>query len=154
MSDNEKNQDQKNENSNLGKGAGFDAPGSEELQPVIGRVGDELRPYCSKHNVLMRATGSNDESTNYACPAKDCDATSVRLRPTATPPRELTLCPQRKSKKKQCKTPMVVKPTGQNSIIHLKMQCPECGYECRVPRPDINRRAMSTKQKGRRILDR
>src|SRR6185436_20512892 len=63
---------------------------NDDLQPAAApaRQGDAGRPFCGKHNCLMKATGSSKTETRYACPVPLCDAKEKRARSSVNIPRE------------------------------------------------------------------
>lgn len=97
---------------------------------VRGQQGDEGRPYCPRHNVLMRAIGSHPDHTRYKCPVPGCDEKAKRVRPTLKVPHQPQMCPQRSCDE----VAMVVTPALSN-VAQFHMECPQCGFSLKVPRP-------------------
>lgn len=92
------------------------------------------RPYCVRHNVLMRATGTKESVTHYACPVPDCDCKSKTAKQREPIPREPAVCPQA-----TCRTPVhyLEVDASRTTLALLAMVCPNCGFISRVPRPAI-----------------
>lgn len=92
------------------------------------------RPYCSRHNVLMRATGTKGDVTHYACPVPGCDCKAKSARPKDPIPKEPLTCPQ-----VSCREPAkyLEVDVDRSTLGQLAMVCPGCGFTTRVPRPQI-----------------
>lgn len=119
----------------VGQARGEDPPAT-----AVARQGDDARPYCGKHNCLMRATSSKARTTHYGCPVPGCGATEKRARKTQHVPAEPKACPDVRCEKK--KSFLEVDP-AKSSPAFLHMNCPECGFALKEPRPqfrDILRR--------------
>lgn len=125
----------------------------EELAPAppsvaeSTRQGDQVRPYCRRHNVLMRAVGTGGGITRYKCPVPDCNEAEKRAQPRSVIPREPLECPkcrQRKFADDQPVNPVYCEVDSHRSTSgQLCMACPEmdCDFHALIPRPDIAVRA-------------
>ena len=111
------------------------------------RQGDQVRPYCRRHNVLMRAVGTGGGITRYKCPVPDCNEAEKRAQPRSVIPREPLECPkcrQRKFADDQPVNPVYCEVDSHRSTSgQLCMACPEmdCDFHALIPRPDIAVRA-------------
>lgn len=101
------------------------------------RQGDQGRPFCGKHNCLMRAVGSSPKETRYACPVPFCEQKEKRARGTTQIPREPHRCPDIRCQGKTVESYLEV-DVRRSSTAHLCMVCPKCGYDIKVPRPTFN----------------
>ena len=85
--------------SHAGLGLGDDGPPASDLRPPTseprGQQGDELRPYCARHNVLMTSYATRGPNTHYRCPVDGCEERAKRVRPALKVPAEPMLCRQR-----------------------------------------------------------
>jgi hypothetical protein len=102
-----------------------------ELAPPQ-RQGDDTRPFCSRHNCLMRSTSSTSDITRYSCPVPTCDQKEKRARRAVQIPREPQVCPDIRCREKAS---FLESDPKRSSTAHLSMVCPKCGYEIKVPRP-------------------
>jgi hypothetical protein len=104
-----------------------------------GQQGDEGRPYCPKHNCLMKATATRETVTHYACPVPACNEREKKVRPQLKVPAAPQACPQR----------ICAAGPGQeqsylqvdlrlSSLSQLHMACPRCGFHVNVPRPHFD----------------
>lgn len=103
----------------------------ESPAPAQPDVGPDSRPFCAVHHCLMKAVGSTEKITRYACPVPDCKHTEKRARKQSLIPREPQKCPDRRCQ-------------GHNSYLEvdrkyqstgiLLLVCPRCGYSLRQPR--------------------
>lgn len=115
--------------------------------PESTRQGDQIRPYCRRHNVLMRAVGTGGGITRYKCPVPDCNEAEKRAQPRSVIPREPLECPkcrQRKLADDQPANPVYCEVDSHRSTSgQLCMACPEmdCDFHALIPRPDIAVRA-------------
>lgn len=122
-----------------------EAPNPEPPAPVAQRQGDDSRPFCGKHNCLMKATSSTKETTRYACPVPLCDQKEKRARGTVKIPREPQACPDVRCRGK--KTFLEV-DAPRSTMAHLSMVCPSCAFEIKVPRPMYNAGVRTFEQEG------
>ena len=115
--------------------------------PTIHRQGDQVRPYCRRHNVLMRSVGTGGGVTRYKCPVPDCNEAEKRAQPRSVIPREPLECPkcrQRRIEADQPVNPVYCEVDASRSTSgQLCMACPEmgCDFHTLIPRPDIAVRA-------------
>lgn len=112
--------------------------------PAASRQGDQHRPYCRTHNVLMTAYNSRDGVTRYRCPVPGCQATEKRAQPTSNILREPMFCPH-------CLARAIEAGTERQDQVYLEadyarstfaillMKCPTvgCHFSVKIPRPDI-----------------
>lgn len=132
------------------------AAGNQPPGPPSGpraRQVDETQPYCPRHNVLLRATGSRAKHTNYACPVRGCDTKEKRVRPTLKVPIEPQMCPQRACKDEAgiARSALEVLPRLSN-LAQLHMECPRCGFHLKVPRPQFDA-AAAGRERRREAVD-
>lgn len=119
------------------KGMGFDVPVSEpkaeESTPVNGRD-DTGRPYCGRHNVLMRATTTQGNVTHYRCPVESCDAREKRARPEIKVPTSPVLC-----SRSICGGAAMEVDEKKSALLRMSLVlvCPRCGQEVEVPKPGV-----------------
>lgn len=104
------------------------------LAPSVARQGDDGRPYCAKHNVLMRAYATKDKTTHYACPVKTCNERQKRVRKEFAVPTEPQICPDVRCHGQ--KRALEVDPK-LSKLSQLHMVCPKCGFSSKVPRPQF-----------------
>lgn len=129
--------------------------------PAASRQGDQHRPYCRTHNVLMRAAKTTSGITSYACPVPNCKATEKRAQPTSNVPREPMHCPhcaERAREAGQEEAPPVYLEADylRSTFAMLAMVCPapECHFSVRVPRPDIAARQRVQARRAEQIGER
>lgn len=99
------------------------------------RQGDDSRPFCSKHNCLMKATSSAADLTRYACPVPLCDQKEKKVRAAVKIPREPSPCPDIRCRGKKS---FLEVDLPRSTTAHLSMVCPSCAFEIKVPRPMYN----------------
>lgn len=102
--------------------------------PAVARQGDETRPFCGKHNCLMRATSTKASVTHYGCPVPGCSSKEKRARKTQHIPAEPKACPDVRCEKKASFLEVV--PERSTPAL-LCMACPECGFSLKEPRPQF-----------------
>lgn len=114
---------------------------------VIARQGDQSRPYCRTHFVLMRASTSGDV-TRYKCPVPGCKAVEKKARPRSVIPNVPMECPHcagkaESEKKKNAKPVYLEVDYDKSTASQLQMVCPTsgCGFSIKVARPDLATRA-------------
>jgi hypothetical protein len=151
----------------IGEGLGLDdvelseaahgdaGPAGEPVKPLAelprGQQGDDSRPICSKHNCLMRAYSSKDLATHYLCPVEGCKATAKRARPTVKVPAEPQYCPQRGCRGQGTGPPVALEVNVRlSNVAQLHMQCPQCGFSLKAPRPQFD--VAADKERRRRQL--
>lgn len=105
--------------------------------PAPARQGDQGRPFCGKHNCLMKAVRSAKDVTSYSCPVQLCDQKEKRARGSVQIPREPSRCPDVRCQSKTVESYLEV-DLRRSSTAHLCMVCPKCGYDIKVPRPTFN----------------
>lgn len=113
--------------------AALDKANAAQVPPA--RQGDDSRPFCGKHNCLMKSVGSSPTETRYSCPVALCDQKEKRARGAVQIPREPQACPDIRCRGKQSFMEVDVR---RSSTAHLSMVCPNCAYEIKVPRPTFN----------------
>ena len=113
------------------------SPANAPAAALPARQGDEGRPFCGKHNCLMKAVRSGKDSTNYSCPVPFCDQKEKRARSSVSFPREPSRCPDIRCRGKTVESYLEV-DLRRSSTAHLCMVCPACGYDIKVPRPTFN----------------
>lgn len=113
------------------------SPQSPAPSPAPARQGDQGRPFCGKHNCLMKAVRSGKEATNYSCPVPLCDQKEKRARGSVQIPREPNRCPDIRCQGKTVESYLEVN-LRRSTTAHLCMVCPKCGYDIKVPRPSFN----------------
>lgn len=125
------------------------------------RQGDQHRPYCMKHHVLMSAYGSRDGVTRYSCPVPGCEATEKRPQPTSNIPREPHVCPHCAARAIEDKKPdappvYLESDWSRSTYAMIAMVCPTpgCRFSVRLPRPDISARERRMRSRAARIGDR
>ena len=130
-----------------------------EVAPA--RQGDQHRPYCLLHNVLMTAYSSRDGVTRYRCPVPDCTATEKRAQPTSNVPREPMQCPHcaaraREAGRDDAPPVHLQVDYARSTYAMLLMVCPqpECRFAVRVARPDIVARSRLQARRGEQIGER
>lgn len=96
------------------------------------RQGDETRPICEKHNCLMKAGGTRGNITSYRCPVESCDAAEKKARSDSYVPREPRECPVRTCRNNHGKVYMEAEKLPLDPM-HIKMKCPKCHYELKLP---------------------
>ncbi len=106
---------------------GYDGP----AETPRSRQGDLHRPYCGRHNCLMRATGSKESVTHYACPVPTCGETAKKLRPEILIPAAPMVCAHL-----TCESPpqYLQVDLERSTIAQLHMACPKCARGLKVPR--------------------
>ena len=109
-------------------------PEPRTLNPARGRQGDEGRPFCERHNVLMVTYTSKPDVTHYRCPVEGCDARAKRIRPTIKIPATPLFCQQRTCKERG--VALEVDPKFSTGA-QLHMRCPNCEFGLKVPRPQF-----------------
>jgi hypothetical protein len=81
--------------------------------------------YCSK-----------PDKTHYKCPVEGCEETAKRVRPTLRVPAAPQFCPQRHCRRGG--QAVALEAVGRlSTVAQLHMQCPRCGFELKVPRPQF-----------------
>lgn len=125
------------------------------------RQGDQHRPYCRRHNVLMVAYNSSGGATRYKCPVPGCDATEKRAQPTSNVPREPQICPHCRGRAiedgQADPQPVYLEADyARSTFAMLLMVCPTegCHYSMRIPRPDIVTRSRIQRQRSESISER
>jgi hypothetical protein len=117
------------------------AASKPSAEPQRGQQGDDGRPYCPLHNVLMVAYSSKETTTHYKCPVAGCETTAKKARPTIHIPSQPIACPRQ-----TCNSaPLEVDPKGSN-LVQLQMTCPKCGFQVGVPRPQFDAKAYRRRQ--------
>jgi hypothetical protein len=118
-------------------------------QPAVAspraRQGDDTKPYCPRHNVLLRATGSRELHTNYACPVQGCQTREKRIRPSLKVPSEPQMCPQRTCRDADGVALEV--DERLSNLAHLHMSCPQCGFHLKMPRPQFDAAAAARERR-------
>lgn len=121
--------------------SGETAPPPPAAEPApVARQGDESRPFCSKHNCLMRATSTKSSITHYGCPVPSCSSKEKRARKAQHIPAEPKACPDVRC---QDKKSFLEVDLSRSTPALLCMVCPECDFSMKEPRPqfrDILRR--------------
>ena len=130
-------------------------------EPAAPRQGDQHRPYCRTHNVLMTAYNSRDGVTRYRCPVPGCQATEKRPQPTSSIPREPMRCPHCAARAKEDGqedgTPVYLEADyAHSTFAMLAMVCPTpgCRFRMRVSRPDIAARSRVQRSQAESIGER
>ena len=125
------------------------------------RQGDQHRPYCLLHNVLMVAYNSSGGATRYKCPVPECDATEKRAQPTSMIPRDPLFCPHcmaRAIEAGQDKPQPVYLEAdyARSTFAILLMKCPTagCHFSIKIPRPDITARSRVQRSRTESISER
>lgn len=135
----------------------------QETPPDVAtpRQGDQHRPYCRRHNVLMIAYNSSGGATRYKCPVPGCDATEKRAQPTSNIPREPQMCPHCQARaaeeKTKAQTPVYLEADYARStyaMLHMACPTPECRFFVKLPRPDIAARSRVQRARGEAIGER
>lgn len=105
------------------------------VPPVPARQGDEGRPYCPVHQCLMRANGTREQVTTYACPVPTCKCSEKRARPTVRIARDPVACPNR-----TCASPQqfLEFDPKRSTFSQLHLECPACHFSIKQPRPQFN----------------
>jgi hypothetical protein len=138
---------------------------AEQPSTPPARQGDQHRPYCMRHNVLMSAYSSRDGVTRYRCPVPGCDATEKRAQPTSNIPREPHVCPHCAARAKEAAedTDEAVAPPvylesdwSRSTYAMIAMVCPTpgCRFSVRLPRPDISARSRRMRGRAEKIGER
>jgi hypothetical protein len=147
------------------------APAQPDQEPAAARQGDQHRPYCRVHNVLMRAAKTNGGVTSYACPVPNCKATEKRAQPTSNIPREPQACPNCKGRAEEARRqaeeegkprPATAPPVyleanyALSTYAMLVMACPvdECHFQVKIPRPDIAARSRAQVRRAEQLSER
>jgi predicted pyridoxine 5'-phosphate oxidase superfamily flavin-nucleotide-binding protein len=125
-----------------GQESGVRSQESETLSPEPRTLNPEPRtlnppdgrPYCARHNCLMRAASSPERVTYYQCPVPDCGQSEKRIRgknPIPAEPQQCTsaICGQQK------KPAYLVVDPQRSQLAKLYMVCPRCGFSMQQPRP-------------------
>lgn len=138
----------------------IDTPDQPPSVPAA-RQGDQHRPYCMRHVVLMSAYSSRDGVTRYRCPVPGCEATEKRAQPTSHIPREPHVCPHcaarsRDAGEKDPKPVYLESDWSHSTYAMLAMACPTagCRFTLRMPRPDIAARSRKQRAHAERIGER
>lgn len=133
----------------------------EPLDHAASRQGDQHRPYCRTHNVLMRAAKTASGITSYACPVPNCKATEKRAQPNSNIPREASWCPHCMAKAiaEEVAVPQPVYLEAdypRSTYAMLTMACPtrDCRFEMKIPRPDIAARSRVQARRTEQISER
>lgn len=102
-----------------------------EANSGVARQGDDGRPYCEKHQCLMRANGTGPEVTYYACPVPGCGCKQKKIRPQYKMAAEPHACPHQ-----TCREPVqyLEAKDRQPLVSVVVMKCPNCGFEMQQPR--------------------
>lgn len=124
----------------LGDGAGTDVAAKPEKVPQ----GSQDRPYCRKHNVLMKAATTGATVTRYKCPVPGCKEREKRARSRASVPSEPMVCPHCRqravaSNDKKAKPVFCEVDFSHSRSGTIRMVCPveSCTFYVIIPRPDI-----------------
>lgn len=117
-------------------------------EQVRGRQGDEGKPYCGVHNVLMRAYASKPDATHYECPVDGCEEKGKRVRPQLKVPSSPSYCPQR-----TCQRVALVVVPKLSTMAQLHMACPQCRFSLKQPRPQFDAAAQAAEAR-RRLAER
>lgn len=136
-------------------------PQAATQEAAAPRQGDQHRPYCRRHNVLMIAYNSSGGATRYKCPVPGCDATEKRAQPTSNIPREPMVCPHCRGRAieegQKDPTPVYLEAEyGRSTFAILLMRCPtpDCHYAVKIPRPDIAARSQIQLRRSESISER
>lgn len=124
---------------------GDDGPPLAAAPAARGNQGDEGRPYCERHNVLMVASGSRPAVTLYRCPVEGCDARAKRVRPQFKIPAQPQMCPQRICADAPAALEVVAR---LSTLAQLHMACPRCGFSLKVPRPQFGPQLASQRRRA------
>lgn len=106
---------------------------------AAGRQGDGSRPFCCRHNCLMKAEKSDPLATHYACPVPGCSEKEKKARPAIKVPAEPMRCTQRVHglEKEGSREHFLEVNDELSTLANLHMECPGCGFHVKVPRPQF-----------------
>jgi hypothetical protein len=117
-----------------------EAAHGDDEGPLVarGKQGDEGRPCCPRHNVLMVTYCSKSTTTHYKCPVDGCKETGKRTRPQSIVPREVQRCPVRSCAVANGGEAAALERDDRLSRgrLQIAMVCPRCGFQLNQPRPD------------------
>lgn len=112
------------------------------------RQGDQHRPYCRRHHVLMKAYKTTGGITSYRCPVPECKETAKQAQPRSVIPRDPQECPKCRQRHIEADNaaaaPVYCEVAFSRSTSGtLMLVCPSagCDFHVLVPRPDIAARS-------------
>lgn len=116
---------------------GTSSPVTVEANNAPARQGDDSRPFCEKHQCLMKANGTGPDVTYYACPVPGCGCKQKKIRPQFKMATEPHVCPQ-----ETCREPVqyLEAKERQPLVAVVVMRCPKCGFEIQQPRAQFRPR--------------
>lgn len=116
----------------LGFGAVPESPALAVESPPNGVDSRTGKPYCGRHNCLMRAASSRENVVYYRCPVDGCDEREKRTRAGANVPAMPALCSRITCRDEKIALEV---DAASSSIGQLKMVCRKCGQASYVPAP-------------------
>lgn len=117
-------------------------------RPARGRQGDDTRPYCPRHNCLLKAESTKETHTSYRCPVPGCETKEKRVRPAVRVPSNPKLCPQRQCRGEDGTKQVALEVDDRlSNLAQLHMVCPFCGFNMKVPRPQFDQAALERERR-------